>query len=122
SRRSSTWTRSADVVLVVPGERAHEDAQPAVASGVLLDRVVAHTARLELGALLGLDLVRGHPPGRVEGEVAEVGEAPQRELGCAAVLGVRLHLVGKPQPRHLDLVAELLVLHGLGGGRDATGW
>ena len=54
---------------------------------------------LEGGPFLGLEGAGGDAVGGVEGQVAEVDEAPEGELRRAAVLRVRPHLVGEPEAR-----------------------
>src|SRR5262245_15559846 len=110
-----------DVVFGVHRERPHHDAEPGVAGGVLLDRVLAHAPGGELLALDRVELAGGDAVGGVVGEVAEVDEAPQRELRCAAALGVLAHLVGEPEAGHPDLIAQALVGHGLARGGNAHG-
>src|SRR5689334_22224128 len=111
--------RRLDVVLIVDRERPHQDAQAGLARRVLGDRVVAQPPGVEALAGLGLDGAGREAVGRVVGQVAEVDEAPEGELGRAAVLGVGQHLGRHAEAADLDLVAQALVLHRLGGGHDA---
>ncbi len=87
-RRCELVRRGFDVRLVVDRERPHQHALGALAARVFLDLEVAHAAGGELLADLTLDGAGRQQVAGVVGEVAEVDEAPQRELRGAAVHGV----------------------------------
>ena len=110
-----------DVIFIVDGEGAHHDAQAVLAGGVLLDGVSTHASSFEFLASDTLQLTIRDQIGGIVADITEVDEAPQGELGSAAVLGVGSHFGGQTQTGNLDLVTQFLVLHGLGGGDDTNG-